>query len=259
VSNGDLDIAEKIGLDYTFGGTVGEKTASALRKNAQQQQLLNFISMVTGLVVLVASSLGGEEDEDEPKTLKEAGGIDNPYREYQNQKRQKNAFLNELKYIAVNMMQQMHADTFLTLDPQSMLYTIVGEADSSKSLSLGSEVGKIGYQGVKGIFEEEYEGIVKKPGDLYEGDKKYAVGLRKFLLPPMIRNVDKAGEGNWMLGFEGLAQKYYVRNTFVEEFGVTDYKSDLKEDRSKRNSIKTNLKTNMGILDYHLLFFPRVM
>lgn len=250
VANGDLDIAEKIGLDYTFGGTVGEKTASALRKNAQQQQLLNFISMVTGLVVLVASSLGGEEDEDEPKTLKKAGGVDNPYREYQNQKRQKNAFLNELKYIAVNMMQQMHADTFLTLDPQSMLYTIVGEADSSKSLSLGSEVGKIGYQGVKGVFEEEYEGIVKKPGDLYEGDKKYAVELRKFLLPPMIRNVDKAGEGNWMLGFEGLAQKYYVRNKFVEEFGVTDYKSDLKKDRSKRNSIRTDLETNMEILNY---------
>jgi hypothetical protein len=233
VAKNDKSLIKFIGadFDYSFGGKIDDNTALALAKASQQQQILNMLTMLAGVNLILWGSIGAEEDEPEPKTI--GDGEENPYREIQNQKNIDLEWQYKLKYLMQNIVHRSYADAALTLDPQSMIYSLIGDEKSSKVLSPGAEFGSLIYT-LSNMNTDEVQG-----GGFYEGDSKFKTGLRKTLIPPMFRNIDKMSEDNWMFGFETAAQDYQATTKLTDMIGRTDYKKDLKESRKEKKELRT--------------------
>jgi hypothetical protein len=75
-----------------------------------------------------------------------------------------------------------------------------------------------------------------------EGDSRTWRQAKKMFLPMMIRNIDKIGTEDYLLGYESLVGKYYKQGSPFEEFFDSDLKRELSKRRAKRADVKEEIR-----------------
>jgi len=75
-----------------------------------------------------------------------------------------------------------------------------------------------------------------------EGDSRTWRQAKKMFLPMMIRNIDKIGTKDYLLGYESLVGKYYKQDSPFEEFFDSDLKRELSKRRAKRADVKEEIR-----------------
>ena len=214
-------------FDYTFGGKLDDVTALALSKASKQQSILNYVSMLHIVSMMVFSGMGAGEEEEELKS-------DGKLREKQYKKKREKDNYYKAKYLITNMLHRAYDDAVLTTSPQNLIFTLIGEEESSHMMSL--PVGGIKALGY-GMFGER----ITDPNSIYFGDTKFSKELRG-VLPPMVKNIDKAWEGEWWLGLESSNQKYYRSSLVMETLDDSELKTDKSALAKQRSSARGDLK-----------------
>ena len=58
----------------------------------------------------------------------------------------------------------------------------------------------------------------------------------------MIRNIDKIGTKDYLLGYESLVGKYYKQDSPFEEFFDSDLKKEVSKRKDKRADVKEKIR-----------------
>lgn len=83
-----------------------------------------------------------------------------------------------------------------------------------------------------------------KSGD-HEGESKTLRQAKKMFLPMMIRNIDKVGTTEYLLGYESLVGKYYKQDSPIEEFFESDLKKEIKKRKEERADVKEEIRERL--------------
>ena len=79
-----------------------------------------------------------------------------------------------------------------------------------------------------------------KSGD-HEGESKTLRQAKKMFMPMMIRNIDKIGTEDYLLGYESLVGKYYKQDSPLEEYFDSDLKREIKSRKDKRADVREDI------------------
>mgnify|MGYP000914572911 CR=1 FL=1 len=75
-----------------------------------------------------------------------------------------------------------------------------------------------------------------------QGESKTWRQAKKVFMPMMVRNIDKIGTEDYLLGYESLVGKYYKQGSPFEEMFDSDLKQELKKRKEKRAEAKEEIK-----------------
>lgn len=75
-----------------------------------------------------------------------------------------------------------------------------------------------------------------------EGDSRTWKQAKKMFFPMMIRNIDKIGTKDYLLGYESLVGKYYKQDSPFEEFFDSDLKKEVSKRKDKRADVKEKIR-----------------
>jgi hypothetical protein len=94
------------------------------------------------------------------------------------------------------------------------------------------------------LYITHLENDTLKSGD-HEGESKTLRQAKKMMLPMMIRNIDKIGTEDYLLGYESLVGKYYKQDSPLEEYFNSDLKREIKKRKEKRADVKEEIRKRL--------------
>lgn len=187
------------------------------KQNFKNLQLLtkNFQSnLVTTMISMLFMALRGSDKDDDKKN-----------------EEQDSWYINAI----LNLTANIYSESAFADNPIGMYQALVEKQGANTFMD------KIG---VLALMITHMEDDTLKSGD-HKGDSKLARELKKTVLPMMIRNIDKIGTTDYLLGFESLVGKYYKQGSPMENLFNSDLKNEVKRRKNARADVKEDIKESM--------------
>jgi hypothetical protein len=183
------------------------------KENFKNLQLLTKslqANMVTTMLSMLFMALRGSDKDDDEKN-----------------KEQDSWYINAL----LNLTTNLYSENTFADNPLLMYQSLIERQGAS---SLVDNVMKIA------LYATHLENDTIKSGD-NEGESKTWRQTKKVFMPMMIRNIDKIGTKDYLLGYETLVGKYYKQGSRLEEFFDSDLKKEIKKRKEKRADVREDI------------------
>lgn len=180
------------------------------KQNFKNLQLLTKTlqaNMMTTMLSMLFMALRGSDKDDDDKN-----------------KEQDSWYINA----ALNLCSNIYSENNFADNPLLMYQSLVEKQGAN---SLVDNIMKLA------LYVTHLENDTLQSGD-HEGDSKTLRQAKKMFMPMMIRNIDKIGTEEYLLGYESLTGKYYKQDSPIEEF----FNSDLKKEKAKRKKERADVK-----------------
>lgn len=180
------------------------------------------------LVLVLTKSLGGDDEEDEPKTI---GGNPNPYYYMDKEADEDKGYY----ILAENLLTELITSGTLFFNASEM-YNSVFSAAAVEGWT--NKIGKLG-ESLVDVYVKGKDDTVTK--GVYKGSSKIGVKTAEAFLPGIVVEKlfrDETQEDTNLLGFGRYMEKDFKNNQIVDAYFDSDYKLDKREAETARKEFK---------------------
>jgi predicted HTH domain antitoxin len=187
------------------------------RQNFKNLQLLTKslqANMVTTMLSMLFLALRGTDKDDDEKN-----------------KEQDKWYINA----ALNLTTNLYSESNFADNPLLMYESLIQRQGANSLVDNSMKLA---------LYVTHLENDTLKSGD-HEGESKTLRQAKKMMVPMMIRNIDKIGTEDYLLGYESLVGKYYKQDSPLEEYFDSDLKKETKSRRDKRADVKAEIRERL--------------